>query len=149
MKTVKTIEVIDLLNEIKNGNYSKIQQMKMYKNNRRIYYDKSLGCNLGSIKFCDNNMKVIHSNMNLLEAIQIREDILDAKEKEWLRHFIKSVKMDVISIEKRDINGNEERLYINYIFKSKRLHGFPPFEKGTMYKNMKPNKEYTLAELEL
>ncbi len=141
---MKTIKVIDLFNEITNGRYDEIKQMKMYYQNRRIYYDKSLGCNLGSIRFCDTNKKVVYSDMNLLEEIKIKEDILDEKEKEYLSNVIRPFRNKVKYIQK-DYGCKTE--YISIELKSNEYVNLPYFEEDTMYKNMELNKEYTLEEL--
>ena len=146
---MKTIKVIDLFNEITNGRYDEIKQMKMYYQNRRIYYDKSLGCNLGSIRFCDTNKKVVYSDMNLLEEIKIKEDILDEKEKEYLRGVIKPFRDRVVFIKKGTTTLlKNEYIEIGYRDDSYPQRAlFPSFKCNTMYKNMESNKEYTLEEL--
>lgn len=73
------------------------------------------------------------------------EEILDDKEKEYLRGVIKPFRNKVICIKKLYCNTHEYiRIELEDDFVS--LH---MFEKGTMYKNMKVNKEYTLKELGL
>lgn len=140
---MKTIKIIDLFNMITNGKYDEIKKLKMFYQGRRIYFDKSLGCNLGSIKFSDTNKKVIHSNMNLLEEIKIIEEILDEKEKEYLSNVIRPFRGRVDCIIKK----NFARDYIYVHLNNDDSISLPFFEKGTMYKNMELNKKYSLEEL--
>ena len=72
-------------------------------------------------------------------------DILDDKEKEYLRGVIKPFRNKVICIKKLYCNTHE---YIRIELEGD-YTSLPMFEKGTMYKNMKVNKEYTLKELGL
>lgn len=73
------------------------------------------------------------------------EPILDEVEKRYLSAVIKPYK--VIGIKKRQA-ADDEQICIDTI-----KHGYeimlPYFKKGTMYKGMKLNKEYTLEELGL
>jgi len=74
------------------------------------------------------------------------EEILDDKEKEYLKGVIKPFRKRIENIEKIADVGNKE--YINIILKDDCAF-LPDFKKGTMYKNMKVNKEYSLEELGL
>ena len=74
-----------------------------------------------------------------------KEGILDEKEKEYLRAVIKPFRDRVKYIEK---NFDDDREYISINLNSDWLF-FPCFKKGTMYKNMKIDKKYTLKELGL
>lgn len=146
---MKTIKIIDLFNMIINGKYDEIKKLKMFYQDRRIYFDKSLGCNLSSIKFSDTNKKVIHSDMNLLEEIKIVEEILDTKEKEYLSNVIRPFRKQVIWIKKYNFSQEFIEIRIKENIASGQFNNicFPFFEKGTMYKNMEPDKEYMLDEL--
>ena len=78
-----------------------------------------------------------------------KEDILDAKEKEYLSNVIKPFRNRIEYIKKNALLGEKkETIIINYIdiCYPNEIY-FPSFEKGTMYKNMESNKEYTLTEL--
>lgn len=80
-----------------------------------------------------------------------KEDILDAKEKEYLSNVIKPFRNRIEYIKKNALLGEKkETIIINYIdiCYPNEIY-FPSFEKGTMYKNMESNKEYTLTELGL
>lgn len=81
--------------------------------------------------------------------------ILDESERQYLSAVIRPFKDDVQYIVKRD-GGNSgfEYIVVNYkctyddAVVSDYLN-FPSFEKGTMYKGMKPYRKYTLEELRL
>lgn len=72
-------------------------------------------------------------------------EILDKQEKEYLRAVIKPFRDKVKYIGKNFSNGSE---YISINVNGEFVI-FPYFKKGTMYKGMEQNKEYTLEELGL
>lgn len=74
-----------------------------------------------------------------------KEEILDEKEKEYLRAVIRPFGNKVYYI-KKILCGYQE--YIEICVFGEFVH-FPFFEKGTMYKGMEEYKEYTLEELGL
>lgn len=74
-----------------------------------------------------------------------RKDILDEKEKEYLRTVIRPFRKSVTAIVKIPCGSKE---YIK-IFLGYDKACLPDFKKETMYKGMQTNKEYTLEELEL
>lgn len=75
-------------------------------------------------------------------------EVLDKVEKKYLSAVIRPFKKEIKYIRK-----NIFRLVDKYEYIAINLGGeaivFPNFKKGTMYKNMKPNKKYTLKELGL
>lgn len=75
-------------------------------------------------------------------------EVLDKVEKKYLSAVIRPFKKEIKYIRK-----NIFRLVDKYEYIEINLGGeaivFPNFKKGTMYKNMKPNKKYTLKELGL
>ena len=73
------------------------------------------------------------------------EEILDETEKRYLSNVIKPFRDKVKAIEKVSYSREFIKIYI----KEDELTILPYFEKGTMYKGMKENKEYTLKELGL
>lgn len=92
--------------------------------------------------------------MNRCECITICDEILDDKEKEYLKAFIKPFRNRVKTIER--IKNKEWELirvfYKDYDDTSDNVRSFislPMFEAGTMYRGMELNKEYTLEELGL
>lgn len=74
-----------------------------------------------------------------------KEQILDDVECRYLRAVIRPFRESVKSIKKADF-FSEEAICIDT---QKRYLVFPPFEKGTMYKGMKPGRGYTPEELGL
>lgn len=82
-----------------------------------------------------------------LKKLQRKKPILDEKEKEYLSAVIKPFKDDVESVVKEHVSDGE---YISfYMNKSTDNFILPNFKKGTMYKGMELDKEYTLKELGL
>lgn len=77
--------------------------------------------------------------------LQLKEEILDKEEKEYLRAVIRPFGNKVYYI-KKILCGYQE--YIEICVFGEFVH-FPFFEKGTMYKGMEEYKEYTLEELGL
>ena len=76
----------------------------------------------------------------------VEKEILDDKEKEYLSNVIKPFRDKVEYIVKETSSYNE---YIKIIIKKDDCLCFPNFKKGTMYKGMEEEKEYTLEELGL
>ena len=85
-----------------------------------------------------------------LEIIKISKPILDETEKEYLNGVVKPFRNKIKYIVKYI---GEDGEYISIIYKE--LNGqtfsmaFPSYDKGTIYKGMELNKEYTLEELNL
>ena len=74
-----------------------------------------------------------------------KEEILDEKEKEYLRAVIRPFRDRVEYIIKKEKFKNEAI----GIFLEEDVIVFPYFKKGTMYKNMEIDKQYSLEELGL
>lgn len=74
------------------------------------------------------------------------EEILDEAEKKYLANVIRPFKDKIKGIVKISNFDNE---YILIEVKDDGNIVFPYFKKGTMYKRMRPKKEYTLEELKL
>ena len=81
--------------------------------------------------------------MNLKEE---NKQILDNAEKRYLKNVIRPFKDRVISIIKENDFGDD---YIKIELKNGDIAILPNFAKGTMYKGMKKEKEYTLKQLGL
>ena len=83
----------------------------------------------------------------------IKKPILDDNEKEYLSGVIKPFRDKVKCIVKRDYEMSYENEYIFIVFNDDGCMQikmcFPSFKKGTMYKGMELNKNYTLEELGL
>ena len=93
----------------------------------------------------------------LLDWLCEEHSILDKEEKEYMSNVVKPFRKRIINISKivdrYDENSRLESIQIvlrqpinNELFDYVEL---PYFKKGTMYKGMKLNKEYTLKELGL
>ena len=76
------------------------------------------------------------------------EAILDKKEKEYLEAVLKPFRNGVKYITKLT-NRQNECIYIAIDSYYAGNFVLPYFDKGAMYKGMKPNKKYTLKELGL
>lgn len=86
----------------------------------------------------------------LIGKYEIKKPILDEVEKEYLSAVIKPFRDRVISVRKYHYDKYYEYITIIYYDVSKYLSiYFPPFKKGTMYKGMEANKQYSLEDLEL
>ena len=120
-----------------------------------MYLSDTLGkWNLSSSKF---NMLLTGK----AQIVKLPKPILDKEEKEYLSSIIKPFRKRILYIAKSEAvktydNPNPkiyECIYIMYKDSSTKKNpfymGFPCFEKGTMYKGMELDKEYTLAELGL
>lgn len=77
--------------------------------------------------------------------LQLKEEILDEKEKEYLRAVIRPFRNRVKYIVKHTYYEKE---YIKIGMKGESI-SFPYFKKNTMYKGLEEYKEYTLEELGL
>ena len=89
------------------------------------------------------------NNSFLVNAIILDKikEILDDKEKEYLKAVIRPFKKDVECITKlTDANG---MAYIDVFLKNGDRACLPNFKKYTMYKNMEADKGYTAKELGL
>lgn len=75
----------------------------------------------------------------------VEKEILDDAEKEYLSAVIRPFK-DKVEYIKKCCNSRGEYIEIEI---SNDAAIFPNFKKGTMYKGMEANKEYTLKELNL
>lgn len=76
-----------------------------------------------------------------------KEEILDGVEKKYLANVIKPFRHKVKSIMKRIEYSS--LCYIKICLKNGNAAYLPSFEENSMYKGMKPNREYTLEELGL
>ena len=85
-------------------------------------------------------------NKKVKLIIEAEEPILDEEEKEYLSNVIKPFRDRVKYIKKKGCDNIE---YIAIIIKNDDNLMFPNFEKGTMYKNLELNKEYSLEDLGL
>ena len=76
--------------------------------------------------------------------IQYRNDeLLTPKERKYLKFVFQPFANDIVYVQKRQFNDVEHIRAMTY----KSSIVFPDFEKGIMYKGMKPETKYTLKEL--
>lgn len=87
------------------------------------------------------------SCLGQLDYEEIKPEILDEKEKEYLTSVIRPFKDKVREIYKG--KSNEDQEYICIRMENDTPIILPNFDKGSMYKGMERNKEYTLKDLKL
>lgn len=117
---------------------------------------KSANCNLYDEDSWINH-KELFSDEFLNQELEINTpDILDRKEKEYLRNVIKPFKDRVKSIAKQNDTDSYEYISIGVSYPINKRNGcdtdyiwLPSFERGVMYKNMEVEKKYTREELGL
>ena len=106
----------------------------------------------GNIKLNKNEKLTTYWNGKYKATLilEMQDPILDEEEKKYLSGVIRPFRDRIEFIRKSCIFEQE---YINVVYNSKFKDDtnfcLPLFEKGTMYKNMTLNKEYTLEELGL
>lgn len=87
------------------------------------------------------------ANWFTVHDIELIQDILDEKEKEYLSNIVKPFRDRVENIRKLSLKQGYELIVIH--MKKEYDLCFPDFKKGTMYKGMENDKKYTLEELEI
>lgn len=111
---------------------------------RRIEWLSNLRDNFGQlgkiIKIEEPTYKTVY---------EIKPEILDKTEKRYLNNVIKPFREDIKYIVKVGNFSDNKLEYLKIILKRSDIMTFPYFDKNTMYKGMKTNKEYTLEELGL
>lgn len=94
--------------------------------------------------------KDLYSDKLLDYEVEIEENILNEKEKEYLRAVIKPFRDRVSSIKKVEIN---DKYFISIKIQSKFTLSKEPIDlpmfNNDMYKGMESNKNYTLEDLDL
>lgn len=119
--------------------------------NRTVSIDLSSG---QSIKDYERDNCFIITKVERPQTIYEVKEILDEQEKDYLGKVIEPFKNRVIHIEKNKIfYGNSEFinivLYSSVTYDNEENIPLPCFKKGTMYKGMELNKQYSLKELGL
>ena len=104
-------------------------------------FEKAIDRVIAKLFECTEELKQCNEEIEKLQT-----EILDKEEKEYLSAVITPFRDQVEYIKKYSIFDKYEWIRIS-------LKGgdfsFPNFNKGTMYKGMEPDKEYTLEELGL
>lgn len=122
------------------------------KNGQVIFVDKTSDYGFSNI---DKQLKYFNDDVSIVRVerpvkyetmFEREKEILDEAEKKYLSDVIRPFKGKVKSICK--ISAPEDE-FISISLKGDVSMNFPHFEKGTMYKEMKSFKEYTLKELGL
>lgn len=119
-----------------------------HKNELRIENCKN--CILYQQDICTRRALVAIAGTNFLDReVDIpQKHILDKQEHDYLRAVCKPFK--IMSIEKKDYKAYQQiEFFYNKSGKSYSTFSLPPFKKGSMYKGMKPFKQYSIAYLEL
>lgn len=118
---------------------------------------KSANCNLYDEDSWVNH-KELFSNEFLNQELEINTlDILDEKEKQYLRNVIKPFRDRVKSIAKQNYTNGYDYISISVSYPINDCFDcfgtdslfLPVFKSGTMYNNMKVDRKYTLEELGL
>ena len=115
------------------------------------------GYRTSSLEYYNNEFKKMLKDFEALDIVKIerpseyetvferKQEILDDTEKRYLANIIRPFKNQAKWIKKGKIFGGE---YITIKLKNESIT-LPTFAEGTMYKEMKKDKEYTLKELGL
>ena len=82
-------------------------------------------------------------------TLEAEDSILDEKERKYLSGVIRPFRDRITDIIKHKSYDFENKEYIVIHCNQSETTLFPYFEKGSMYKGMELNKEYTLKELGL
>ena len=121
------------------------------KNGQVIFFDKTSNYSFNSI---DEQLRYFNDDVSIVKVerpvkyetlFERKEEILDETEKRYLASVIRPFRNKVESIRKKASNKE----FISIELKDEASIDFPYFKKGTMYKGMKEDKEYTLKELGL
>lgn len=118
--------------------------------------DKNVACmclgdtysDMTDIENKDYDIVKVERPTNLITVYERKEEILDEKEKEYLRAVIAPFRSRIKFISRNDY-CNEKQSYIRIDFKNGEGWDFPEFDRGTMYRGMEEGREYTLEELDL
>lgn len=124
---------------------------------RDISCDYMTDCDVYELLYsvASKHNKEVQDNWSLTSLLdwflqEYKEPILNEKEKEYLSSVIKPFRNDVIDILKEDLDDYEcITIYFKEEDGDKSIMSFPIFKKGTIYKGMKGDKDYTLEELGL
>lgn len=124
---------------------------------------RGLGCGFATKEVKNKVVEIVTSgNREFKEVLKIErigtngwytvyekeEEILDKKEKKYLKAVIKPFRKNIKYIVKIR-HSFDTREYLRIILEDCNTGALPDFEPGTMYKNMKNGKEYSLKELGL
>ena len=121
----------------------------LYIYNTKPYKDEECGFLVQKLTYLFNRCvsDVLFKNVTWENSpIQYRDnELLTPKEREYLKFVFKPFASDIVYVQKRQFSDVEHIRAITY----KSSIVFPDFEKGIMYKGMKPEAKYTLKDLEI
>lgn len=133
--------------------------IEKYKGEIECWYDSESAKQCSKLYCLSKAIKEVYidrckdKSITMLEWLceEYKEPILDEEERKYLSAVIKPFRKEETTIMKRkEYSGCEfVRIAIEWKEGSIDYIEFPSFEKGTMYKGMELNKEYTLEELGL
>ena len=134
-----------------NGYLIKFDKERVYGVINGIYYNGNIDYIILFLKgkVTDERFgKIIKIEEPIYQTVyEHKEEILYEAEKRYLKAVIRPFKNRVRGIEKISYSVEEE--FITIIVKDDGDINLPTFKRNTMYKEMEPNKEYTLEELGL
>lgn len=125
------------------------------RNGQVVFVDKTSNYSFESI---DKQLRYFNDDVSIVKVerpvqyetmFERKEEILDETEKRYLASVIRPFKNKVKNIVKNSDIFMKGKEYLQIELENDDYANFPYFEKGTMYKGMKEDKEYTLKELEL
>ena len=122
-------------------------------NSRTYTYEEEINRRLGNFKrvYCVSYEEGFSNWQSIVEIEKVKE-ILDEKEKEYLKNLIKPFGNRILSIKKK-ISCDDSEAFIVIWYKTINNNtccfSLPNFLKNSMYKGMEIEKEYTLKELNL
>ena len=119
-----------------------ISDIKIYHGIKCVYY-RSYIVEEFALRWITDFMKWLEKD----DEKECKPIILTDKEKAYLSAVIKPFRNDVEYIEKRIFSTGAE--YIRICLTEDETVNFPNFKRGTMYKGMEKDRDYTLKELGL
>ena len=144
---MRRITYRELLNMIAEGNPPKTVKYQGHKYifDGKDYFDVVYGQHFLSTAI---SKRLFMSTMVDTPAIEIKEEILDEVEKQYIKSALVPLKVE--KVKKTDL-GDIERLTYRVSctpeFEIPRQYSLPAFKKGAMYKGMESEKWYTIKEL--
>lgn len=120
-----------------------IVYIKIYHGINRVYY-KGYDVEEFALRWITDFIKWLEKD----DGEECKPEILTHKEKAYLSAIIKPFRKRIKYIEKIDHSNMKNDQYLCIALENDRCV-LPNFKKGTMYKGMEANKEYTLKELGL
>lgn len=123
-----------------------INSYEQYKN---AFNDSVIRIKLSIVKPTDDVIKYLknYNHHTVKMTLEVQDPMLDETERKYLSGVIRPFKDRVRYIQKIAYSLEEKEFIVIVCISGNII--FPYFKKGSMYKNMELNKEYTLEELGL